>query len=285
MLQFPKGFCPRSILALVLLVSVVVLFPGCDNSVNILDRDTGLYSIYGALDIYADVNHIRVKNLNTPLVGDSTRTIGATVTLKNLRTGTSEILRDSIIQFENVYTHNFRTTLEIMPDTEYRITIEHSDGRTARATATTPHIAETDAVPEGEDCETPIRVQFEPVASPNAIEAELGFDYGGLQHWTPVFKTRSSDSNPDLVFLQFTPKQLLDAVFKPDSPLGGKEVWCHELDNNKIYARYTHFGPDFGGDTPSDSLNVPGGIGVFGGFYEDSFSFPIDTTNVCAPFC
>lgn len=272
-------------LAVLLAASFGLLVSGCDNSVTILDRDTGLYSVYGALDINAETNYIRVKNLNTPLVADSTRTLEATVTLENRRTGTSMVLEDSVVQFEGVYTHNFRTTMDITPDTEYQVTVEHPAGRTAQATATTPPVAETDVNPRGEPCETPIRIAFEPVASPSQLDPEIGFDFGGMQRWTPAFRPRADESNPDRVFVQFTPKQLLDAVFKPESPLGGQEVWCHELDSNELYVRYTHLGPDFGADTPSDSLNVPGGIGQFGGFYEDSFSFQIDTVNVCAPFC
>ena len=285
MLAYTKRHPLALHLAFVLLLGVPVLVAGCDNSVDILDRDTGLYSVYGALDINAEINSIRVKNLNTPLVDDSTRTLDATVTLENRRTGTSQVLKDSIVQFENVYTHNFRTTMPINPDTKYRLTVKHPDGRTAQATATTPPLAETNVNPRGKACETPIRIAFEPVASPKNLEPEIGFEIDGQRRWTPAFRPRSNESNADLVFVQFTPKQLLDAVFKPDSPLGGQEVWCHELDSNTLFVRYTHLGPDFSGDTPSDSLNVPGGLGQFGGYYEDSFTFKIDTMNVCAPFC
>lgn len=282
---FFKHRCMPLGLAILLIVAVASLISGCENNISVLDQETGLYSVYGALDINADTNYIRVRNLNTPLVGDSTRTLEATVTFENSRTGTSMVLEDSIVQFEGVYTHNFRTTADITPNTEYRVTVEHPDGRTAQATATTPAIAKTSVDPRGGDCETPIRITFDPVASAGQLDPELGFNYGGTRRWTPTFRPQTTGVAPGQVFLQFTPKQLLDAVFKPDSPFGGKEVWCHELDSEDLYVRYTHFGPDFSEDSSSDSLNVPGGIGQFGGFYEDSFEFEIDTANVCAPFC
>jgi len=274
----------RPLLMALCVVLSAAFWSGCDSSVNILDRETGLYSIYGALNVHKDVNHIRVKDLDAPLVDDSTRTLDATVTLKDLQTGTTEVLTDSVVQFKDIYTHNFRITTDIRPDTKYQVTVERPDGRTAQATATTPAIADRTVTPQGADCTTSIRLTFEPVAAPENIDPVLGVEFGGDRRWTPAFGLRSAGSNANLVFLEFTPKQILNAIFKPVS-LNGREVWCHQLDTDKLYVRYTHYGPDFYGDTPSDSLNVPGGIGRFGGYYKDSFSIRIDTANVCAPDC
>lgn len=279
-----KSNRPLRLWAIVFLALSTGLISGCDNSVNILDRDSGSYSVYGALNVHEDVNYIRIKDLNAPLVEDSTRTFEATVSLENLQTGTSEVLKDTTVQFENVYTHNFRSTLEITPATKYRVTVEHPNGRTTQATATTPRIAETSVEPKHADCETPITITFEPVQDPNDLDVTIGIKRSGKMRWISSFHP-SPGNGDDAAHLSFTPLNVLDAIFKlnlnkPDHP-----VWCHQLDSDEMTIRYTHYGPDFFGDTPSDSLNVPGGVGRFGGMYDDSFSFTIDTTNICAPFC
>ncbi|MFB6285686.1 MAG: hypothetical protein ABEK03_03800 [Candidatus Bipolaricaulia bacterium] len=262
------------------IVLSMAFWSGCDNSVNILDRETGLYSIHGALDMYREVNHIRVKALNAPLVADSTRTLDATVTLEDLQTGTTEMLTDSVVRFENVYTHNFRVTTDIRPDTKYRVTVEHPDGRTAQATATTPVIAEQTVSPKTVGCRDFVLIAFEPVASSARIDPVVAAEYGGSRNSTSELRPRRSQSSPDRVFLRFTPQQALNAIFGEENPPSLEpKVRCDQLDTNRLYVRYAHLGPDFSGDTPSDSLDLTGEIGQFGGFYRDSLSVRIDTTS------
>lgn len=281
-----KNNRPQRLWIIVLFALATVLLSGCDNSVSILDRDLGVYSVYGSLNIHENVNYIRIKDLNARLVKDSTRSIDATVTLKNLQKGTSEVLKDTVVQFDNLYTHNFRSTMEITPATTYRVTIEHPNKETVRATATTPRIADTSVEPKHADCETPITVTFAPVRDPNDLDVAIGIQRSGGMRWVFSFHASpSTDASDDTVHLSFTPLNVLDAIFKLNPNRADHPVWCHELDSDEITIRYTHYGPDFFGNTPSDSLNVPGGIGRFGGMYDDSFSFPIDTTNICAPFC
>jgi len=263
----------RPLLVGLCVVLSAAFWSGCDSSVNILDRETGLYSIYGALNVHKDVNHIRVKDLDAPLVDDSTRTLDATVTLKDLQTGTTEVLTDSVVRFENIYTHNFRVTTDIRPDTKYQVTVKHPDGRMVQATAMTPEIAERTVSPKTVGCQDFVLIAFEPVASSDRIDPVVAVKYGKRRYSTAEFRPRRSQSNPG-VFLRFTPQQVLNAIFGRET-----DVSCDQLDRNKLYIRYAHLGPDFSGETPSDSLDLPGRIGQFGGFYRDSSSVRIDTTR------
>lgn len=259
---------------------LVLLVSGCDNSLDPLDRERGQFSIYGTLDLDKQHNFIRVKDLNEPLLPEATRDFTATVTFRNLNTGDSEIMEDSVVKFEDVYTHNFKTTLPMIPDTKYEVEVRDGD-RMLSTTATTPRIASTDVNPENGDCLTSIRISFEPVTSSRYLEVEMGFEFNNRMFWgIPVLRDSQIS---EVVNLQFQPRRFINEVL---DPLNTAPVfWCHELSSDEFQIKYRVFGPDYFENTLSDTINVPGGIGKLGALYDDLLLFTIDTTNVCAPFC
>lgn len=257
-----------------------LLIAGCDNSLQPLNTEKGIYSIYGFIDVNADVNYIRIKDMNIPLVDDTTQTIDAAVTLTDLNTGASQVLQDSVVQFANVSTHNFRTTMDIQPETTYRIRVEGSDGRSVSATTTTPGIAQYNAEPTGEQCDTPITIRFEPVDEETLIILRLTFMLGGQQFGAQqLLQAPVTGEYNGILTHRFSPLQLIrDSVNDSD-------LHCWSMDTEYIEARYIHFGPDyeFGGESNvSDSLTVPGGAGQFVGLLRNSFSIRIDTTEISA---
>lgn len=272
-------------------IAMAALLPGCDNSMDPFDEEKGSFSIYGYLDIHEEQNYIRIKDINQPHRSDATEAIDAVVTLENIYTGITETLEDSTVEFDGVFTHNFRTTMDITPDTRYRVTAERSDGVTKTVTATTPPIANVTVEPTGENCLTPIELILEPVHDRNDISLEIGFTLNDHRFWVrmqpDIPGMQNDNSEDDLFYLLFAPIDILDEVFNP--PFGGGERrWCHELDTDQLYVRYTHFGPDFFDETASDSagvVDIPGGTERFGGLYNDSFSITIDTSKICPPGC
>lgn len=257
-------------------ILLLLLSSGCDNSMNAFDEEEGLYSIYGYLDLHEDINYIRIKDINETLQ-DSDGVIDAKVTFENLDNSTSEILQDTVVEFDGVKTHNFRTTLDINPDTEYRVTAERSDGKTASATAITPYIAETSVNPMGENCSTTVNIDFEPVRSKNSLWVDVGFYYNQDLFWVPINTLLIEIGNK--VNATFTPMMLINEAFE------GETIYCFELSDDTFEVRYTHYGPGIYEEAVSDSIGIPGGSGRFGAFYKDSFSFPIDTTGICPPSC
>jgi hypothetical protein len=271
-----------------LTIGIILFFlltsPGCDNTFDPVNEEKGLYSIYGYLDLYKDVNYIRVKDLNKSLLQDTSSTIDAEVTFKNLDTGTSQTLQDSIVEFDGVKTHNFRTTMDIQSDTRYRVTVERSDGRKMTATATAPPIAETNVTPAFPNCTTQVDISFDPAEGVNALDLEVGFHYDSEIFWARSNKFLK-DQDGQVVAI-FTPKNILDEVFggvNPSIPIEGANLYCHQLDHGTFHIRYTHFGPDLFENTISDTLKIPGGAGRFGALYRDSFTFEVDTTKLCPP--
>lgn len=265
-------------LSFLLAIIPLIIFTGCDNTIEPLDEERGIYSFYGALDMKSDVNYIRVRNLNNPIRDGEIDDFDGSVTLTNLATAETQVLKDTLAEFDGVYVWNFETTLPIEPETVYEVAAENPEGKRVSATATTPSLSEADVLNDMPDCTTTVNIEIAPFNS-GKIEADLGIEWLGQILWIPYRPDLSSGGNPEGAFnIQFTPLQLIEDVLD--------EVrWCHKLKSEIFHYRFTHFGPDFFKDTSSDPIIVPGGSGNFGAFHEERGSFRIDTSNVCFPFC
>lgn len=271
-------------LAVILFIFISLTVSGCDTSVDPLQEVNNSYSIYGHLEVGSNSNIVRVRNVNNPINKDSTRTLNVDVKLHNLDNGTTEILKDSLIQFEGVYSHNFISSMKILSGTSYQVDIHTPNDNILSATATTPEITNFNVSPTNEDCETFITLSFSPVKAPRYLDLYITFFYDGDQFRLPIASSPSS-SEGNVVSAGFTPQGLLDRYFKDDPTQGRSPVQCYELDSDEFLVEYTHYGPDFFQDTPSDSLDAPVRIGQFGGLYENTASFRIDTTRLCRPYC
>ncbi|MFB6230943.1 MAG: hypothetical protein ABEL04_07275 [Salinibacter sp.] len=127
--------------ALAVLSAVALLFASCDPTVDVVrPSEQYQYSLFGALNVAADTQVIRVEPL-----GDTTQ-IGAppefdgTVMLKNLD-GKAEVrLRDSFatVGEQDARVHNFWTTHSIRPSTTYRVSVQRNGDAVTKATTTTP---------------------------------------------------------------------------------------------------------------------------------------------------
>lgn len=252
----------------------LLLLGGCDSTFNPFAEETGVASIYGVLTLSDGPSFIRVKNLNDPLIGDSTRTLDATVTLTNRETGATETLSDSVVVFDGVYTHNFRTDLDLQQKTTYRITVDHPNGR-AQATATLPESTRVDVRPtEAVSCTQQVQVFFQNVSAPRFVRAEVGIPWRSDLRWIDL-ETSQTGSVP---VGRVTPSAALRRVV-PESILlsvGPPEEYCSLL-FGPLRIAYTHFGPDW----PSDSVvadpfasRVENGLGVFGGIHRDTVRKP-----------
>lgn len=278
----------------VIIPVLLILSLGCDNSLNPLDEDKGNFSIYGYLDLDKKINYIRVKNLNTTFREDTGGNIDAEVTLTNLDEGITETLQDTIVVFDGVKTHNFRTTIDIRPGTAYKVSAESSGGRKTTAKATAPLRAETGVMPKVPNCTTRVNLSFNPVETVFSLKLEIGFEYKQDMFWVTM-NDYIADSEGG-VTASFEPWTVLKKVFEVveedeitrgqspfDDVLDEGEVFCHQLDSEFYYARYSHYSPKLFQNTISDTLAIPDGAGRFGAFYSDSFTFKIDTTKLCPP--
>lgn len=291
--QFCRSALPAALLAL-------LVWGGCDNTLDPF-AERGSFSIYGYLTVHQKRHFIRIKDLNDPLLGDSTRTLDATVTLENLEDGTTKTLKDSVVAFEGIFTHNFWADMAVHPQTKYRITVERSDGAITQATTTTPRITTASVTPQEGDCLTPFVVTLQDATELRRTRAAVGFRHGGRIVWISQNERISKqnagkDHGPphgSSAHFAFTPESVLaeeiESVDDPNTPV--IEPRCWELGDDKIYIMHTHLGPDwFGalpdgdiGFTPTESRFVDNGLGFFGALYRDTLSVTVDTSDVIFP--
>lgn len=270
----------------IILFLLCLAISGCDNALDPLDEEKGNFSIHGYLNLDKKANYIRVKDLNTTYRQDSTGKIDADVTFENLKTGETQTLEDTVVEFDGIKTHNFRTTMDIRPDTKYKVTVEDSVGQTTSATATTPFRAERKIEPKIPNCTTRVNINFEPARSQFGFLLEVAFEYKNDLFWLQMNEyLLDSDSG---VTASFEPWTVLKKIFEAEPPTLNDiyeegEVFCHQLSSDIYKVRYTHYGPGLYENTISDTLAIPGGAGRFGALYRDDFSFRIDTTELCPP--
>jgi len=127
--------------ALFALVGAGMLLFGCDPTVQAIEAsDQHHYSLFGILNPAQDTQWIRVEPLAPPTTGGAPRALDATVALKNVETGQTWTLRDSVVEvFPDEPQHNFWTTAPIAPGTSYRLVVRGADGDSTWVTTTTPN--------------------------------------------------------------------------------------------------------------------------------------------------
>lgn len=120
------------------------LIAGCDYPFEPFEENEDApFSIFGALDLYADTQWIRVMPVRTAAFLDRTP-IDATVTLQHLASGRTVTLNDSLFSFHDMslgavaYAHNFWTTEPLQPGASYRLKAVSSEGDSTTALVTLP---------------------------------------------------------------------------------------------------------------------------------------------------
>tara|TARA_R100001143_G_scaffold37173_1_gene34712 strand:- start:59849 stop:60760 length:912 start_codon:yes stop_codon:yes gene_type:complete len=109
---------------------------GCNDSFQPLqENDTFFFSIQGYLDATADTQWVRLGTIRHT-IDEPPNPEGIRVTLKDLESGKTVVMNDSVFTTRNVL--NYWTTMEIKHEQTYEITAQHADGNTSRVTMTTP---------------------------------------------------------------------------------------------------------------------------------------------------
>ncbi len=257
-----------SYLSVAIFIFFISSLSGCDNSLDAFQENRAAYSVYGYLNVNADTNFVRVHDLDVPLLPDSTRMLNATVSLTNTATGQTQVLQDSVIRFDSVYTHNFFTTMDIKFETPYRLNIDGPDGKNMSVSTVTPNNAKTSIqvntvryLIKWFPVDPKSRITYSISKTPfnlenkNNKEGSCYFtDPSGVVHIKPGFCQVITLGNVNFKQL-IIPKEVLDLL----------------KISSKFYVAYNHYAPDtFEPVETKDSLAVPGGSGDFGAFYKDT---------------
>lgn len=278
------------------LLWLIPLFTGCDNTIEPY-AEKGRYSIYGYLSPARDVQMVRVKPLTVPISKMDSADLGVTVTLENLTDGTNEILRDSVIAYQDeeasVITHNFWTDSAVQLGSKYRISVKDPNGDMTTATAVAPTGSEAITSPENGNCLSTYTVEFEDVTVRRISEASIQAFYEG--EWISLSPSSENIYRTDErnAALNFKPETLLEdhipeqTVPESRNPFCWFATRCGRLGSDSLRIRYTYLGPEWYGEIPEDSLtynplkshDVTNGLGFFGALGQAQTVVSVDTAR------
>lgn len=252
---------------------------GCDDTVEPFS-EAGAYSVYGNLSFQKEAHFFRVRPLKQPL--DSTaESLDATVTLTNLSNGKTRTLRDSVISFEGIRTHNYWTTFKVEPTTTYELKVEDPEEPTTSVRTTTPTDVDPVVVPaRGAECGDMMEVRFREAESP--VEVYIGFRYEEKKHWVRRANVESVSGREDKV-LRFSLSGVLGRVI----PTGLREPPpCTQLDDPTLQIAVLYTDPERSVEEaslqvtidPTEQERVENGVGFFGAFRRDTITAEVDTT-------
>ena len=269
-----KTISGLSVLLVLLGTSVL---SGCETSLEPFDEDSGQFSIQGYMTLTGQENLIRIKDLRTSPLNTSPQPLKSTVTLVNLATGQTVALSDSVIEFNGVYTHNFRVLRPLQSGVTYRLTVERSNGQSSHAIATMPTVEGTEFSPSGTiSCNEAFNLYIPSLPQDSVdrfIQASGGVFWDGQMRWAKLndFETgRYTVATPSTIVARVVPDSLLP---EGEGGLSPAERYCSELGIDSLSVAYTHYGPDW----PVDSIrtdpiesSVKNGLGLLVGIRRDT---------------
>lgn len=285
------------------LIFLTFIVVSCDTSrsINPFEEEIGSFSVYGAIELNEEENYIRIRDVSIPFLSDSAAGYELiSARLEEVATRREIALKDTIINFNGNYTHNYLIGEELQPRVAYSFTIYDELGESVHSVFTMPGI-NTHRINQNQvqNCWQPIRFTWDNVIAPEYILAYAGVNYNGRRFWGEVQRVDEPDHVPgeNRMEMVLTVRQLLVDIFPP--PIGGEgasstpvefwppEVECPELDNNEVYIRYIHFGPDWEQFEETDyyifdfldSGEIENGIGFLGGIRRDEFMFTVLELN------
>lgn len=270
----------------VLITGLCMLGTGCDNTIEPYEDEQTHFSIYGYLDLTETSHYIRVKDVSRALIADSTRDFDADVFFENLETGEIRQLESEVLEEDGMYLYNYPVHKELSPETTYRVLVEDQDGRSSSATATTPEEIDVSIEPVGRNCTTDVVTLLPEVEDSNQVDFFVGFEYKQQRHWIRNIVHINENENG---YVEFAPQMILNLAFiedfEPgDTVWGEPPVQCSDLNDNRFWIRFTHYGPDWAGYerpvSPLESMDVKDGLGFFGAFQQEQHSIPVDTMEI-----
>ncbi|MCC5942549.1 MAG: hypothetical protein JJU37_13500 [Balneolaceae bacterium] len=258
----------------VLLTSILFL-GACDNSFDPTDRDNGIYSVHGMLDLLEETSYIRVRDMNAPFTLDATEELDAIVTLYNLDSGDSFQLNSDIREFEGVFLHTFTFSDGVVPDTPYQIRVENSIGLELELTTQTPTLPELQINRENDACSTPVNLVFAPLnGGTMVLRFGLEEDQEDRDGRWGILRVYDSSRYTDQVSLSITPHRTAEGI---------ANAWgapCSSLlRDGYLYLAIAHYSPGFYERLNDEVTDILLTTQQFGGFYADTLAIPIDTSQ------
>lgn len=270
-----------SIFKNVMLISLLSFFlVSCiERNLNAFEDTAGFYSVYGAIDADSDINYIRIRNTQVPVI-EGSREFDADVLFKDIETGEITTLQDTVVDFSGFITHNFILDKVLPAKKVYRLTVERDDGASVSSRVTIPGVTEVLVKPaENVRCNQEIEFTYKNVEYPEQIRLEAGIIQGSEIQWANIgrFVSLEHRTEANEMYLQTTLQNLVFEVFPPPFI----EISCNEI--RLLHVRYRHLSKEwevideFGQFPPDHSqwMDVENGSGFLGAYREDSLTITV----------
>lgn len=121
------------------LFAVVLLLGACETTVDPIRSSDRTFSLSGLINAGADTQFVRVERIRDSVAVGAPPTLDARVTLTNVESGESTVLRDSFATIRpGVRSHLFWAPVTPAPGATVEVRVTGSDGSSAVATVTLP---------------------------------------------------------------------------------------------------------------------------------------------------
>jgi hypothetical protein len=238
----------------------------CDNTFEPLSDEGMRHTFYGLMDFDADSHYIRINELKKPLLEGDTRPFDGVVTFEHLEIGLSEQLTDSVMVYNGISTHNFLTTIPILPENTYRLTATNSEGRSTSIIHTAVNRYEEltwqPALLSQRTCTAIFSLNFAPVKSGAIILNVFPRSLEGEYQFTVIQSVRE---NMQSIYFSLDFRDIGRAVS------GGDFFYCLNNFLPEVRFEYTHYSNELIPDSHASRKFDIGGTGRFGTLYSGEF--------------
>ena len=242
--------CKIKIIFWLYTIGMIMFFISCDITVDPISESEPLYSISGPLDLQTSPNYIRVHDITALLNPEETRELDVQLIFTNLSTMESVQLQDSIILFDNIYTHNFVIEKPIEFDTRYKIEIEDRFGlRDSLISVTTKQTTlskSTDTV----SCSQMFLIELSDIdfEAGERLDAEVAVQVSNTWHWTRRTDFYDYNDAENLLTVGWSPNSISRLLWPPPAP----GIQCGEFSAQQVRFRFTHIGYVEGEDNSNE---------------------------------
>ncbi|MCC5941899.1 MAG: hypothetical protein JJU37_10190 [Balneolaceae bacterium] len=218
----------------------------CDTTIEPIAESDPVYSMSGPLDLQRSPNYIRVHNVNSLLNPETTRELDVQMVFTNLTTMESELLRDSVVVFDNLYTHNFKIEKPIEFNTRYRIDIEDDRGFRDSLISVTTKESQISVSPDSVECGERFYVELTNIDldAGERLDAEVAVQVNNNWIWTPRSDFYEYNSSENLLVVGWSPNSISQLLWPPPTP----GIQCRDFSAQKVRFRFTHIGYVEGAD-------------------------------------
>ena len=273
-----------------LFILLLFLTSYTDTKISPFEISSKYFSVYGAMNTDSTLNHIRIKDVQTPLLSPVEELDTFSATLENLQTNEVKLLEKEILIFNENPTMNFIVDEVFQQRSSYKLTVTGTNGEISTSIATTPWNATLTLTPEvTEECSEEILIEFDDVKDPEFIRFELGVRYERIMYYAEIKTVAQLEKvlGTDKVQVSLSITNMLVDLFPPEESRIGvpSRFWrptigCEDLDEKDMIIRYTHFGPEWKVLKDNnlafdvlDSGDIENGLGFFGAIDRGELRF------------